>query len=92
MNISLHQRHALPVLGLRSKFRGLHLTALIQKRVNPRATPAQFSLPEPPPRPHAKGIPPLTEEEAQEKRKRYLETIGAVLKNLENRMEAKGRD
>jgi len=78
MNISLHQRHALPVLGLRSKFRGLHLTALIQKKVNAGATP----------RPHAKGIPPLTEE-AQEKRKRYLETIGEVLKNLENRTEAR---
>ena len=31
----------------------------------------------------------MTEEEAQEKRKRYLETIGKVLKNLENRMEAR---
>lgn len=46
--------------------------------------PAPFELPDPPPRPHTKGIPPLTEEEAHERRKRFLETIGAVLKNLEN--------
>ena len=51
--------------------------------------PAPFELPEPPPRSPARGIPPMTEEEAQEKRKRYLETIGKVLKNLENRMEAR---
>jgi len=74
----LSLRYMLSSLGLRSKFRGLYLTALIQKKVNAGATP----------RPHAKGIPPLTEE-AQEKRKRYLETIGEVLKNLENRMEAR---
>ena len=51
--------------------------------------PPPFELPEPPPRPQPKGIPPMSEEEAQEKRRHYLETIGAVLKNLENRMEAK---
>jgi len=51
--------------------------------------PAPFELPEPPKRQPARGIPPMTEEEAQEKRRRYLETIGKVLKNLENRMEAR---
>jgi hypothetical protein len=52
-------------------------------------TPAQFELLKAPPRPPARGIPPITEEEAQERRKRYLETIGAVLKNLENRTEVR---
>ena len=51
--------------------------------------PAPFELPEPQKRQPARGIPPMTEEEAQEKRKRYLETIGKVLKNLENRTEAR---
>ncbi|MGB9876123.1 MAG: replicative helicase loader/inhibitor [bacterium] len=45
--------------------------------------PAPFELPEPPKRSPARGIPPLSEEEAQEKRRRYVEIIGTLLKNLE---------
>jgi len=55
------------------------LPALIQKKVNAGAAQA----------PATKGIILLSEEEMREKRRRYLETIGAVLKNLENRMEAR---
>ena len=43
-------------------------------------------MPEPPKRPHAEGIPLLSEEEMQEKRRRYLETIGAVIQNVENKV------
>jgi len=81
----LSLRHMLPILGLRSKLQRLRLRAVIQKWVIPRAAPGSFHFPRPP----TKGIPPMTEEEAQEKRRRYLKTIGAVLKNLENRMEAR---
>jgi hypothetical protein len=45
--------------------------------------PTPFELPEPPQPPAARGIPPMTEEEVQEKRRRFLETIGTLLKNLE---------
>jgi len=44
---------------------------------------------EPPRRQPAKGIILLSEEEMREKRRRYLETIGAVLKNLENIKEVR---
>lgn len=47
--------------------------------------PPPFELPEPPPRPQSKGVPPLSLEEAQERRKRYLETIGRLLRDLEER-------
>ena len=62
---------------------------LKEQMLPPELKPPPFELPEPPKRQPARGIPPMTEEEAQEKRKRYLETIGKVLKNLKNRTEAR---
>ena len=50
--------------------------------------PVPFELPEPPKPPPARGIPPMTEEEVQEKRRRFLETIGTLLKNLEKKARA----
>lgn len=50
--------------------------------------PAPFELPEPPKRLPAQGIPPMSEEEVQEKRGRFVETIGTLLKNLEKGAKA----
>lgn len=51
--------------------------------------PAQFKLPEPPKRKPVQLLPPMSEEEAQAKRRRFLDAVGAMTRELEEKMKIK---
>jgi hypothetical protein len=51
--------------------------------------PAQFKLPEPPRRKPVQLLPPMSEEEAQAKRRRFLDAVGTMTRELEEKMKIK---